>query len=240
MRPRFLRLSLLVVGIFFAHGVSVRGETIFFQSDTSWNVSDASHNPVGTAEYVVLNSTYPTRRPPGAINYNFAGAGWTADLTPIPNAYWIYAPGINQNSPNANLSQYTFSQTVSIAGTPEGGTIWVAVDDFAQIYVNGNFVGSWGSVTDISAAGMGNSQLEEFSIPGSFLNTGPNLIQVMTQDGPESFSGFPNATYGENPAGVVFGGDITTVPEPSSLALVGAACGSLWLVRRSRRLFARR
>jgi hypothetical protein len=198
--------------------------TTTFVSGPSWNTTDASDTSLGAAQYVVLNSQYPTVQPLGATNYGSAATtGWTADLSSIPGAYWIWAPGITGATPNASLTQYSFSQQFFLDGTPQSGTISVAVDDFASVVVNGTQVGSTGSITDASVAYKAQSGLTTFNI-APFLTAGNNTITVNAENGPASFAGAVNPPYSVNTAGVVFGGSITAnapVPEASTTLSFG-------------------
>ncbi len=181
-------------------------------SGPSWNTTSVSGASLGAAQYVVLNSQYPTVQPPGATNYgSTAPSGWTANTSAIPGAYWIWAPGITGATPNASLAQYSFSQQFFLAGAPQSGTFSIAVDDFAAVVVNGTQVGSVGSITDASAAYQAQSNLTTFNIT-PYLTTGQNTIVVNAENGPASFAGAVNPPYSVNTAGVVFGGSITSAP----------------------------
>ncbi|MDQ2799263.1 MAG: hypothetical protein M3Y13_06435, partial [Armatimonadota bacterium] len=203
----------------------VSAQTTTFDSDTSWSVTDASNNPIGSAQYVVLNSQYPTRQPAGATNYgSTAPTGWTADLSSIPGAYWIWAPGITGATAPASLAQFSFSHQFFLNGTPTAGTISVAVDDFASVSVNGTLVGSTGSISDAHIAFQAQSGLATFNIE-PYLTSGQNTILVHAQNGPDSFAGTAvNDPYSVNTAGVVFGGSLTSapaVPEASTTVSFG-------------------
>jgi hypothetical protein len=209
----------------------VRGGSLTFGSDTQWSVANSSNTPVGNAQYVALNASLPTVQPPGATQYGVFGSGWTADLSSIPGAFWIWAPGITGDTPNASLAEYSFSRKFDLAGAPISGSISVAVDDMAQVYVNGSLVGTTGSITNISVAFAAQSALKEFDIT-PFLVSGHNTIEVLAQNGPDAFSGVTDPDYRQNSAGVVFGGAIAfqSVPEPSSIALLGLGCLGVMVV----------
>ena len=201
-------------------------------SGPSWNTTDTFGASLGAAQYVVLNSQYPAVQPPGATDYgSAANPGWTADISSIPGAYWIWAPSITGATSNASLAQYSFSQQFFLAGTPQTGTFSIAVDDFASVVVNGTQVGSVGSITDASVAFQAQSNLTTFDI-APFLTTGQNTIVVNAENGPDYFAGAVDPPYSVNTAGVVFGGSITSaaVPEASTtisfglLLLLGGTC----------------
>jgi hypothetical protein len=214
----------------------VRADSVTFVSGPSWNVSDAANNPIGAAQYVLLSDTSPVVRPAGATIYNPIGSGWNADLSSIPGAGWIWAPGIIGASPNADLAEYSFSKTFDFTGAPISGSISIAVDDMAQVFVNGNSAGTTGSITDQSVAFQAQSSLSTFDLT-PFLQLGVNTIEIVAQNGPGSFGGGPDATYSQNAAGVVFGGSVSfqSLPEPSSIALLGLGCVGVVVFRRIRR-----
>ncbi|MBN3894128.1 MAG: PEP-CTERM sorting domain-containing protein [Nostoc sp. NOS(2021)] len=206
--------------IIFGAMSAAKAASISFASDTSWSVTDASAVPQGNAQYVCLNSSSPLNCPIGATSYSFAGNGWSADLSSIPGANWIWASGITGTTPTASLAQYTFSKELNLLGSPASGSISVAADDFAKVYVNNNLIGYSGSISDSSQAAQAQAFLQTFSIT-PFLVSGKNIIQVVAQNGPGIFAGIPGDTnYKQNPSGVVFGGlvtyePVTAIPEPT-------------------------
>ena len=224
-----------VLGAYLGIAPDVQGGSITFRSNNQWSVADSSNVPVGNAEYVALNASMPVVQPPGAIQYGVFGAGWSADLSTIPGAFWIWAPGITGDTPNASLAEYSFNQKFDLPGTPISGSISVAVDDMAQVYVNGILAGTTGSITDIGVAFQAQSNLKSFDLT-PFLVSGTNTIEVLAQNGPDSFGGVSDADYRQNTAGVVFGGSLTfqSVPEPSSIALLGLGCLGILLYGRKR------
>ena len=179
-----------------------------FSSDSSWEVYDSSATLVGNAQPVCLNSASPANCPSNAVIYAAPFTGWNADLSSIQNAFWVWAPNINGDSPMASLAQYSFEKTISLAGEPESGIVYMAADDSAELYVNDNLVGAIGSISNNSSASIAQSTLQNFDIL-SYLHTGDNFIQIKSVNGPDSFANVTNATYSQNPAGVVFGGSIT-------------------------------
>lgn len=181
---------------------------IEFYSDSSWEVFDSTNVSVGNAQAVCLNSTSPANCPNNATLFASPYVGWGADLSSIQNAVWIWAPNINGDTSMASLAQFSFEKTVFLAGEPESAIFYMAADDSAELYVNDSLVGAIGSITNNSEAGIAQSTLQSFDIL-SFLHNGDNLIQVKSVNGPDSFASVTNATYSQNPAGVVFGGIIT-------------------------------
>ena len=174
-----------------------------FVSDPSW--LPASQN-------VCLNASSPNPCPAGATLYGYPFSGWTANLSTIPGATWIWAAGITGATTPAFPAEFTFSKTFSILGLPLGGSISVAADDFAAILVNGVPVGTIGSRTLEGPAGAASSSLTTFDI-GPFLVPGTNVITVQGANG--NF-GCGAGAYSCNPAGVVFGGSLSFQTSPGT------------------------
>jgi len=219
-----------------------------FASDTTWEVYDADPaagpaNLLGLAQLVCLSPSVPASCPGGATAYCTSHpGGWTANLASIPGAGWIWAPGITGATQPAELAEFYFVKQF-VLGTPTAGTLSVAVDDFAEIRVNGVVVGTHGSTTDVGMASAAQSGLGTFDLT-PFLASGLNTLTVRAQNGIGSFAGCTNCTYCQHTAGVVFGGtlDSVSVSVPASsfpaLALgilVLAGLGVLLTVRRSAR-----
>jgi uncharacterized repeat protein (TIGR01451 family) len=190
--------------------------TINLVSDTSWQVfavdpATPGATPLGFAQYVCLNANAPPNCPPGATLYGYPFSGWAIDLSRIPGAARIWAPGITGTTSPAALAQYYFVHNVDLPGAPTAGTFSLAADDFAELRVNGTVVGSRGSTTDAGLAGQASGSLGDAFDIRPFLTAGANTIVVRAQNG--TFGGC--CTYAQNPAGVVFGGSITAeVAEP--------------------------
>jgi len=182
--------------------------TIAFFSGADWDAFDSGDTLIGKAQLVCLNANNPPSCSDSATLYNYGGGGWGTDLTQIQNAAWIWAPNIVPDTSLASLAEYRFKKSFQLNGTPDSGNIYIAVDDYAEVYVNGTQVGIIGSTTSQSVAGQGQTQLTNFDIT-AYLQTGSNEIQIIAINGPDTFSGITNANYSQNPAGVVFGGVLT-------------------------------
>ena len=211
--------AVATVGIFSAAN-AFGDSTIPFTSGSDWTTFSAdpgstpfleTPNVLGPAQLVCMSQVAPPSCPAGATIYNSPFYGWTADLSPIPGAAWIWRPGIDGTSTPADLADYFFSKTLILDGAPTGGTFYVAVDDYAAIRVNQQVVGTLGSVVDASLAGK-HTSLTAFDISG-YLRPGRNVITIEAQNGPWYFSGLCNpCSYALNPAGVVFGGAVSFSP----------------------------
>lgn len=206
MKRTSMMISGLLFGIsllFFTLAAEAQTQTITFVSDTTWAVSDPTGYLLGSAQNVCLNASAPSNCPAGATLYGFS-AGWTADLSSIPGATWVWAPGIDETSP-ALPAEFFFSKAFNLPGPPIAGSISVAVDDFAEVYVNGTSAGTTGSVTDHTLAGGAQSSLAIFNVT-PFLVPGTNVIVIRAANGD---FGCGSGSYSCNPAGVVFGGSLS-------------------------------
>jgi hypothetical protein len=164
-----------------------------------------------TAKRVCLNASFPANCPPGAFLYGSEATDWRADLSSIPDAKWIWRGDTNLQA-IGDLATFRASKTVIIPGMPLSATLYIAVDDFARIRVNGAIAGTWGSTTNIDAASNANNNTRSFNIT-SLLHPGTNTIVVEAQNGPSFFAiGCGPCTYHQNPAGVVFGGTVSYRP----------------------------
>ena len=92
-----------------------------------------------------------------------------------------------------------FSFAVVLTGRPSGGWIEIAADDYAEVRVNGAIVGS------IGQSGPAYGGLTRFDL-GPFLKPGTNTVAILARNGPWCGA----CPFSQNPAGVVYGGTITT------------------------------
>lgn len=198
---------LAILGLAIVSRTAAAQATISFVSDTTW--SAFAMNPDGS---------------PGASLGPPQSASWSpyfADLTAVPGANWIWKPGVDASSP-ADLDGAFFTRQFEVPGVPVEGHIFVAVDDMAEVIVNGNSVGVTGSTSDYSAAVSAQSALRRFDLT-PFLVGGSNSITLKAMNGPSSFTGgrCGPCGYGGNPAALVFGGSLTyELPVPTK--------GSTW------------
>ncbi len=211
LTPLIPHAGSVVTGGFRTGGTESIVRTVTFASDVDWEVFDAdpSLGPasfLGDAQFVCLNSYYPSPCPSGATLYGWGDGGWTADLSSIPKANWIWAPNITGQTTPAEFNQFFFSRSVHLSGTPISGSISIAVDDFAEVRVNGHVVGSSGSITDFSTAALAQHSLKTFDLT-PFLVVGINRIVIRAENGP--FGLCCPSSYSGNPAGVVYGGSVS-------------------------------
>jgi hypothetical protein len=180
--------------------------TITFVSDESWQAAEMNLDltqgaPAGNSQCACFV--------PGWGCWQEALNGISSS---IPGSCEIWSPAVTAAS-IADLQGAYFSKQFTLPGIPTSGSIAVAVDDFAEIRVNGAIVGSFGSISDLGAAAGAQSSLHTFDLT-AFLASGTNTITIRAQNGPYWFSGqgCNPCNFGGNPAGLVFTGQLTYDP----------------------------
>jgi hypothetical protein len=166
---------------------------------------------LGSAAQVCLdsNAPYPVC-PSGYVDYNFNGGSgnWSAPLTAIPGARWIWAHGVTPSSSTSTRTYY-FSKTIYLPAPVIKGdvTLYAAADNYAAVFVNGVAVpnATVGSTSNDNSSSF--NEIHDLSIPGSDFHTGNNTITVEGYNYPIN-----GGTYQYNPAGVVFGGTLYLAP----------------------------
>lgn len=176
-------------------GILALSQTQTFASDPTWG-----------AQNVCLNAGAPSPCPAGATIYGYSGAGWGVSLATIPGAKWIWGVGVTGATTPAFPAGFTFTKTINLPGAPISGSISIAADDFAQVFVNSTSVGTIGSVSNAGLAAIASTTLTTFDI-SSFLILGNNVIRVDAANG--NF-GCGAGAYNCNPAGTVFGGSLVS------------------------------
>lgn len=213
--------------VYYGNGANSSGSTtttITFASDTDWQAYDAdpatgSANLLGNAQHVCLNSSHPSPCPADATIYGYTGAYWLADLSSIPGSKWIWAPGITGATSPAEYQQFFFSKVFDLASTPVSGTIYVGADDLVEVRMNGQIVGSYGSLTDFNQAHNAQSILMAFNLT-PYLIPGNNVLTIRGQNGSPIFDGcISPCSYMQNAAGVVFGGSLSFSSSASTVSL---------------------
>src|SRR5262249_38771193 len=141
--------------------------------------------------------------------------GWTAPLTDIPGAKWIWAsqqlakqpdgtekpvPITGATSPAAN-AVFTFQTGFYLCGEPTEGTIWVAADNSAEVFLNGKPV-----TTDASGQSVptNTDHTKLTKVENVLPSSGLNIIQVKVTNGANP-ADCGSDQYKCNPAGMVFG-----------------------------------
>ena len=181
---------------------------IALASDNNWDVYSSPRLErsayLGKAQRVCSNATSPADCPQGAIEYGYGATDWTARIDGCEGkARWIWAPGVTGASSPVELVEYYFVNHVSVPNRPSSAQVIVAVDDQAEVIINGTSVGVVGSITDKNVAWENQNKTTTIDI-ASALVTGMNTVTVRAANGSGSFTDCTNCTYQQNPAGVVF------------------------------------
>ena len=185
---------------------------IALASDTNWDVYNSPGLErkayLGKAQRVCSNPTSPAGCPAGATDYGYGGADWSARIDACEGkARWIWAPGVTGASSPAEFVEYYFVNHVSVPNRPSSAQVIVAVDDQAEVIINGTAVGAIGSLTDVNVAWENQNKSTAINID-SALVTGMNTITIRASNGSGAFTSCTNCTYQQNPAGVVFCVDV--------------------------------
>jgi hypothetical protein len=191
---------------------AVKRPDIALASDASWDVYNSrdleQKTYLGRAQLVCSNATSPAECPEGAVDYGYGGVDWAARIDGCAgNARWIWAPGVTGASTPAELVEYYFVNHVSVPRRPASAQIHLAVDDQAEVIINGTAVGAIGSTTDLGVAWANQSKPTTIDIARALV-TGKNTLVVRASNGSGTFTNCTNCTYQQNPAGVVFCVDI--------------------------------
>lgn len=187
-------IQLLQVLFFVAFGGAAFANTISFGTDPNWTVSSADGTFLGNAQNVCLNANTPANCPAGATVYGYPYSGWPANLSSIPGAKWIWAPGITGASPSAQGAEYTFQFQFYLCGTPTNGSISVAADNVAEVKLNGAIVGNSSNPF----------ALNTITISADKLSQGLNIIEVKVKND-QNPGDCPSGKYQCNPAALVLG-----------------------------------
>jgi hypothetical protein len=166
---------------------------ITFASDPSWHAS--AMNP----DESIGAALGPAECYPIPVAFN---------TSQVPGACCIWMPGWTPQTP-ADMVGTFFSQTVLIPGAPVSGTIWIAVDDWVQVSVNGVVICTQGSITDFNVARAAANPPQPHDLAPA-LRAGANTIQVWARNGPSWFAGnCAPCPWSQNGAWVYFGGSIS-------------------------------
>ena len=191
---------------------AVKSHDIALASDITWDVYSSRGLEqkafLGKAQLVCTNATTPAGCPEGAVDYGFGEGAWAARIDACEGkARWIWAPGITGASAPSEWAEYYFVNHVSVPGAPASAQVHVAVDDLAEVVINGAAIGTIGSTTDFGVAWANQSKPTAIDITRALV-TGLNTITIRAANGTGAFSGCTNCTYQQNPAGVIFCVDV--------------------------------
>jgi hypothetical protein len=164
-------------------------QVINLASPGGWDVyADAGlDDRIGSARTVCLRrepSAVPANCPDSATSWDAAGNIWNAT---IPAAQWMWAPGITKDDWNDG-DQFYFAQCFNVARVPVTGTLEIAGDHGANVYVNDNWL-RW-------TAGSNNVITIDI---GPWLESGENCIKLWAANGNQC----GDCPYEDNPAGLL-------------------------------------
>jgi hypothetical protein len=176
--------------------------------------------------YQGYNALITSPAPTGTASaYEVAPVAWA---NAFPNTAWVAnnANGAhNANAPQAAVGYYYYGSTFNLTNTLYTGSLSIESDDTAEVLLNGNLIVSFATIgSDAHCAELGvpscgnlgqtptsgSSWVDTVSIPSSDLVSGINSLEIID---------FQSAA--STPAGIDFTGQLSTVPEPSSLMLLG-------------------
>ena len=182
------------------------------------------------------SSWLATATAPGGSDWTLPGfddGGWIPAYSPYPpgrddegnfipgtSARWMWywnepTPPTGDAGPLEAWFRYEF--TLAAGDVPAQGHGLIVADDYFALYMNGHFVGE----------GHLDTRFGAFSVNfGQWLVPGDNVLAIYAFDG---FHTGPADRGGEL---VLFDGTIAPVPEPATLALVGAGVVALASLRR--------
>lgn len=191
---------------------------IALPSNDDWEVySSRSLEPdtyLGNAQLVCASSMAVAGCPAESLQYNPGGAGWAARIEACDGqSRWIWAPGITPESAPAEMAQYYFVTRFSVSNRPATALVHLAVDDQAEVIVNGTAMGTVGSTSDYDLAWHAHEKPTTIDIKNALL-TGQNTITIRAANGTGGFVGCSNCTYQQHPAGVVACVDVWYKPSP--------------------------
>jgi hypothetical protein len=180
-----------------------------FAPETPNALSSQPGASLGLARAVCVTAYLPPNCPDGALVYDGSPfTPWRGGES-IAGAQWIWRGDVSASQP-ADLQAAVFVLTFTVGPQPSG-SIQIAVDDLAEVFVNGVSAGTTGSIasSDLAAAAAETAVTIDLTPE---LHEGLNFIAVAAQNGPSSFGldcAPQGCTYSQNPAGVVFAGTLS-------------------------------
>lgn len=210
MKPTCTMMKSLLVGsslLALLSPVDAQDVSISVVSDKTWTVMDSKGNFLGNAQQVCLATNSPSNCP-GPANATLFNPGSSPLIwASIPGANWIWAPGITGATLNADNAEFFFQTQFVLCGDPQPGTISIAADNSAEVFLNGGTaVATTCSETTPSTCGTSTdwAVVTTATVPASKFRSSPNVntILIHAKNAP---SGCTPDTYQCNPAGVVFG-----------------------------------
>jgi hypothetical protein len=196
------RTSVLGKGLLLAVlaiAIEAQAVTVTVVSNDKWTVAAPDGTPLGTAQHVCLQAGVPSTCPPGATLYGYLLPGWTAS---IPGATWIWARRASPNATSpitgattpAAFAEFTLQAQFYLCDVPTGGSISIASDDIAEVFLNG--------ASAPIVASTSHSTVATVNVPATSLAQGQNIIEVKVRNAANP-ADCASGEYRCNPAGVL-------------------------------------
>lgn len=161
---------------------------------------------------------------------------WQPNNPNASNAVWVSfdashgSTGPNVAAPNANPGNQTvtFNYSFTLA-TPGKLSLNIWADDTAQVFVDGisKILGNGVQDSFCAAGAIGCQPGENATISSLLLGTGAHEIEFAV------YQRVVSGTKG-TPFGLLFAGDLTPVPEPASIVLLGSALTAVGMASKRR------
>ncbi len=201
----FLTLS-AVAAVLVASATFASADTINLASSTSSVVYNGYQT--GSAPYNAADPSAFISTNPGVATVALTPGSWTG---PIAGSTWVSFANTAPGQIVPDNGYYTYTTTFSAVGGGYNGTLNVLADDTVAIYLNGSLIVPAGNI-----GADGNCSVDK-----------PNCMEVDTIDftapllaGNNTFT-FVVEQTGQYSEGLDYTASLTSVPEPSTLLMLG-------------------
>ncbi len=212
---RLVLLALSVIGVSVTHALPIN---LHITSSSDWLATDtdpgAGWTDVGFNDSTWINASAPYQGLPNT----------PGDVLPGTSAefmwYWDASyPADGRSGPGIAWFRYEFTLDLALDSLPLIAQALMTVDDDFDLYVNGQFI-----LGDHDHGGADDLFFVDFT---SELQNGANVLAIRGIDGWSDTTG-QDRLYER----VLFDGQISTVPEPTTFALLGIGLAGLGVILR--------